>query len=426
MSPHGRPKGESRSAQHEGTRVSAGHGPFDVIVIGLGAMGAATAWQLARRGARVLGLDSHAPPHAMGSSHGATRITRLAVGEGPEYVPLVRRSHAIWRELESDGAAGLYDAVGGLVLGHGAHRSTLHGQGDFVARTIAIAHQFGIDHEVLDSQALRQRFPQLGVSDGEQGYFESEAGLLRPELCVQAQLVRAAALGAKLMTKQVVTHIERQGDSVVVHTATARYTAAQAVLAAGNWTPALAGAPYDCALRVHRQVLHWFAAERPADYAPGRFPVFIWAHGPQAEDAFYGFPIADAHGGVKVATQQYAVACAPDELVRSSPPVEAATMHASHVQGRLRGVTAQRVHAAVCAYTVAPDSRFVIEAHPRIPALVVVSACSGHGFKHSAALGEALAQRLTAGTSAIDLSAFALAAAPAAARQGASGAMPSA
>jgi len=401
------------------------HGPFDVIVIGLGAMGAATAWQLARRGARVLGLDRFAPPHAMGSSHGATRITRLAVGEGREYVPLVRRSHALWRELEADGAAGLYDAVGGLVLGHGAHRSTLHGQGDFVARTMAIAREFGVAHEVLNAQALRERFPQLSVDDGEHGYFEPEAGLLRPERCVQAQLVRAEALGARLMTGQKVTRIEHDGAGVVVHTADARYTAAHAVLAAGNWTPALAGAPYDSALQVHRQVLHWFRAERPANFAPGRFPVFIWAHGPRSEDAFYGMPIADEHGGVKVGTQQYDVACAPDDLLRSSPLAEATAMHATHVHGRLLGVTAERVHAAVCAYTVAPDSRFVIEAHPRIPALTVVSACSGHGFKHSAALGEAVAQRLTEGTSTIDLSPFALAAATSA-RQGASGATPSA
>lgn len=400
--------------------------PFDVIVIGLGAMGAATAWQLARRGVRVLGLDSYAPPHALGSSHGATRITRLAVGEGPEYVPLVRRSHALWRELEADGASRLYDAVGGLVLGHGTHRSAFHGQSDFVGRTMAIAREFGIAHEVLDASALRKRFPQLNVDDDELGYFEPEAGLLRPELCVQAQLVRAEALGAQLRTHQTVTRIERQGDGVVVHTADARYSAAQAVLAAGNWTPALAGAPYAAALQVQRQVLHWFRAERPADFAPDRFPVFIWAHGPQAEDAFYGFPIDDAQVGIKIATQQTTVTCAPDDMARSSPPAEAAALHATHIQGRLHGVTAERVHSAVCAYTVAPDARFVIEAHPQMPALTVVSACSGHGFKHSAALGEALAQRLTEGISSIDLSPFALAAAAASGPQGASGAMPSA
>ena len=164
----------------------------DVIVIGLGAFGSATAYQLARRGATVLGIDRHDPPHAFGSSHGTTRITRLAIGEGEAYVPFVRRSHAIWRELEETTGASLYQPTGGLVMGRpDAARSHLH-KPDFVRRTIDAARRHRIAHELLDAAAIHARFPQFTVEDDVLGYYEPEAGVLRPEACIAAQLDQRA------------------------------------------------------------------------------------------------------------------------------------------------------------------------------------------------------------------------------------------
>ncbi len=379
---------------------------YDAIVIGLGAMGSATLYQLARRGARVLGIDRFNPPHEFGSSHGQTRITRLAVGEGPEYVPLVRRSHELWREMESALGVDLMVQCGGLVLGRPEGDGEMHGQGNFVSATIAVARQFGIAHEVLDARAIGERFAQFVLRGDEVGYFEAESGFLRPERCIAAQLELARSAGAHIVTGQAVAAVKANGTGVEVIASSGTYRAAHAVLSAGAWNPALAGGRFAQLLRVRRQALHWFLPEDPALYAPQRCPIFIWSHGPQSTQAFYGIPVADPHGGVKVGTQQHELDTDPDSAERSVNTAEGEAMHAQHVRGRFRGLSARRSHAAACLYTVAPQSRFVIDRHPEVERAVVVSACSGHGFKHSAALGEALAETVLAGRSTLDLAQF--------------------
>ncbi len=372
-------------------------------------MGSATLYQLAQRGARVLGIDRYTPPHGQGSSHGSTRITRIAVGEGAQYVPLVRRSHEIWRDIEATLDVELLVQCGGLVLGPARGGTELHGQSDFVSSTIAVARQFGIAHEVLDARGIASRFPQFALRGDEHGCFEPGAGFLRPEQCIAAQLELARRAGAHVVTGQVVTAIAAEGAGVAIATASnGSYRAARAVLSAGAWNPALAGGRYAETLSVRRQTLHWFQPDDPAPYAPGRCPIFIWSHGPLSAQAFYGIPLADAHAGVKVGTQQHETDTMPETADREVSAAESATMHAAHVSGRLHGLTARRSHAAACLYTVAPGARFIIDRHPSVAPAIVVSACSGHGFKHSAALGEALAQWLIEGRSAIDLAPFKL------------------
>src|SRR5437588_12028460 len=152
----------------------------EVIVVGLGAMGAAVSWQLARRGVRVIALDRYAPPHDRGSTHGESRITRLAVGEGDEYVPLVRRSHELWREIEAECGETLLTQTGGIVIGGP--------DSDFLERTQEIAARHGIGHESLDGAELRRRFPMFCADEAARGYYEPEAGYVRPESAVAAQL----------------------------------------------------------------------------------------------------------------------------------------------------------------------------------------------------------------------------------------------
>ena len=371
-------------------------------------MGSATLYQLARRGARVLGIDRHTPPHDRGSSHGSTRITRLAVGEGPQYVAFVRRSHQIWREIEAARGVELLVQCGGLVMGPAQGGAALHGQSDFVSGTIAVARQFGITHELLDAASIGKRFPQFTLRGDEHGCFEPTAGFLRPEQCIAAQLELARGAGAHIITGQGVTALAADGPGVAVVSAGNTYRAARAVLSAGAWNPHLAGGRFAEGLSVRRQSLHWFRPEDPAAYAPGRFPIFIWSHGPQSSQAFYGIPVADAHGGVKVGTQQHERDTTPDSVNRDVSESESAALHAEHVRGRLRGITAQRSHASACLYSVAPQSRFIIDRHPAVEHAVVVCACSGHGFKHSAALGEALAEWVLEGRSTLDLAPFRL------------------
>lgn len=381
---------------------------FDTVVIGLGAVGSACLLQLARRGQRVLGIDRFVPPHAHGSSHGETRVTRCAIGEGEAYVPLVLRSHAIWREVEAETGEELLVACGALILANRAGTAEIHGKGDFVRRTIAAAERFAIPHEVLDAAEIARRFPQFRPRGNELGYFEPGGGFLRPERCIAAQLAWARRLGAAVRTGTEVTAIARDGAGVRVTTADgAQYLADDAVLAAGPWAAGLAGAPLAGQLSVTRQVLHWFATEDDAAFAPDRCPVFIWMHGDRAEDSFYGFPSQGAGQGVKVATEQYCERTAhPDLLRREVSAEEARAMFANHVAGRLAGVLPEQLRAAACMYTMTPDAEFLIDRAPDDARLLVVSACSGHGFKHSAGLGEAVAASLTGAEGGADLTPF--------------------
>lgn len=387
----------------------------DILVIGLGAIGSALTYQLARRGTQVLGLDRFHPPHDQGSSHGRTRITRLAIGEGAVYVPLVQRSHALWRELEAVTGESLYRRTGLLVLcAPDTEDALLHGQRGFFGRTVELAQRFGIPHELHDAAALAERFPAFTPRGDERAYHEPDGGVLFPERCVAAHLQQARQHGAQLRLGERVLEITQTGDGSGVRVRTEREVvhAGQVVLTAGAWVPRLAGAAFAPRLTVRRQVLHWFRTTERAAFAPERCPVFMWQHGPQAEDSMYGFPMADEIDGVKVAMEQVSHSSDPDAVERRVSAAEIAAMHALHVRGRLRGVTAESAAAATCLYTSSRDGTFIVDQHPDMPGVTVVSPCSGHGFKHSAGLGEALAQRLLGQTPFTDLAPFALAAQP--------------
>lgn len=378
----------------------------DVAVIGLGAMGAATLYQLARRGASVLGIDRFAPPHEMGSSHGETRITRCAVGEGESYVPFVLRSHAIWRELEAETGETLLEACGLLMMAPRGVRTGHHGKTDFLGRTIGVAERHGIAHELLDGAAVASRFPAFRVAGDADAYLEPGGGFVHPERCIAAQLRRAAALGAGIRTGCTVQGIRRDGQAMLVETDAGPVLADQVVVAAGAWAGKLLGAPFSPVLVPRRQVLHWFPVADEAPFRPGNCPAYIWMHGAQPDDYFYGFPALPGSGAVKVATEQYAEACDPDTVERSVDPRESAAMYEAHIAGRLSGARPGPARAAACLYTVTPDSGFVIDRHPEEERILLVSPCSGHGFKHSAGIGEAVAQLVTEGRSAVDLGPF--------------------
>ncbi|MGE0355707.1 MAG: N-methyl-L-tryptophan oxidase [Burkholderiales bacterium] len=381
--------------------------PWDAIVLGLGAMGSAALYQLARRGLRVLGIDRHSPPHAFGSSHGESRITRLAIGEGEEYTPLAMRSHEIWRAIERETGESLLTVTGGLVVSGAGARAQCHGPG-FFATTVAAARRHGIAHEILDARAIRRRFPPFAVRDDEVGYHEPGAGFLRPERCIAAQLALAQRHGAAVRRGERASGFDEAGGFARLRTDRGEYRARHLVVTAGPWLPELLGATWAGRFTVRRQALFWFAPAGPAEaFAPGRFPVFIWELAGHAQP-IYGFPALDgAAGGVKVATEQHDEATTPDGALREVGPEEARRFFEAKVGPCFPGLSGDCVKAEACLYTMAADFRFVIGAHPDFPTVLVASPCSGHGFKHSAAIGEALAERVVDGRSRIDLSGFA-------------------
>ena len=366
---------------------------FDVIVVGLGAMGSAAAYHLTRQGRRVLGLDRFSPPHALGSSHGQTRIIREAYFEDPRYVPLVQRAYELWTALEREAERRLLLETGGLMIGR-PDSTVVRG-----ARRSAETH--GLRHELLAAAEVRRRFPALRPDDDMVAVWEPRAGILIPEACVAAHLAMARRHGATLRVDEPVLRWEPDGGGVRVASAQGVYAAGQLVLSAGSWLTSLLP---DLALplTVERQPLYWFEACRnAAHFAPERLPIHLWEHAPQRY--LYGFP--DLGDGVKVARHHEGRLTDPDAVDRE--------VHAEEVEA-MRGLVRRYVpdadgplrSTAVCLYTNTPDDHFLIDRHPAHEQVVVASPCSGHGFKFASAIGEALAELLSEGRTRLDLSLF--------------------
>ena len=368
---------------------------YDVAVVGLGAMGSAVAFHLARRGARVLGIDRYAPPHALGSSHGETRIIREAYFEDPRYVPIVQRAYVLWRELEEAVGERLMLQTGGLMIGPG--------DGTLVRGALASATTHRLPHRRLDAGEVARRFPALAPRDDMVAVWEPRAGVLFPEACVRAHLALASRAGAELLTDTPVREWSADGEGFAIMTARGRFHAGALVLAANAWLDRLLpGLRFP--LVVTRQPLFWFEPRAHADrFDPARLPIYLWE--PEPDRFFYGFP---AFGGlVKVAPHGGGAVADPDRVDRE--------VHASEVEAIRRRLGAylpdadgRFVRAAVCLYANTPDGHFVIDRHPEHPRVLILSACSGHGFKFSSAVGEIAGDLLLGPGARFDLRPFAL------------------
>ena len=381
----------------------------DVLVIGLGAMGAATVYQLAKRGVHVVGIDRFSPPHIFGSTHGETRITRQAIGEGAQFVPLALRSHQLWREMEAATGASLFNQCGGIIIARAGAASHMHAQADFYGNTIAAAEAFAIPHEQLNAAEIEARFPQFALQGDEVAYYEPGAGFVFPETCVATQLQLAKQHGAALHLGESVQRITATAGGTVVETSQARYQAGTTVICAGPWMPTLVPS-FASRVVVSRQVLHWFPVTDEVSYQSANCPVYIWHWGDGPDDVFYGFPQASGEPVIKVATEQSAYKCNPESTPVSTPNTtpdtvcrdvsaeELERMFRRHVQHRLKHVNGAALRSATCLYTSTSDANFIIDRLPDQSDTIVVSACSGHGFKHSAAIGEAVAEMAIGGT----------------------------
>jgi sarcosine oxidase len=380
---------------------------FDAIVVGLGAMGSAALYQLAKRGQTVLGIDRYSPPHSYGSSHGESRIIRQAIGEGESYVPLALRSYELFREIEKESGTELLTVTGGLTLEREQSESMLHGRHNFLDRAVRCARKFDIRHEVLAPQDIKKRYPQFAVTD-ERGYFEYDTGFVRPERCVAAQLQLAQKLGAIVKTDAKVDSIDSgSGSEVMVRAGGAVYEAEKVVLAAGPWIGELLPHRFRPFFQVYRQVMYWFAIEDnwQSAFSPGELPIFIWIFETGESFGFYGFPSLDGKT-IKLASEQFAVTTIADETDLRVGDAEKHAAYAAYVRGRLPGLSARCESAVSCLYTTTPDANFVLDFHPDNDRIIIASPCSGHGFKHSAAIGEVLAELAVDGRSKIDISGF--------------------
>jgi len=369
-------------------------------------MGAAVAWQVARLGASVVGIDRYEPPHSLGSSHAETRITRLAVAEGDQYLPFVARSHDIWREIEALTCTRLLHESGGYIVSSAGSASERWS--DFTQATADVAQRHGIDYELLSAAAACAAHPQVAFADEMAIGFEPTAGVVMSDDAVRAQLQLAADAGARVETQCAVTAIEPVDDLVHVTTSSGEITARHVVLAAGAWLPDLVPQPVADQLTVTRQVVYWFEVDDLEAYRPERLPFVMWI-----EETIEGycaiFPApTGAIPAVKILGEQFADETTANDVTRTVSDDEIADFHRRLVAPRFPGVSNRCLKAEVCLYTNTSDDHFLIQSDPRSERITIMSPCSGHGFKHSAALGEAVAQHIVHGASTLDLSPFGL------------------
>jgi sarcosine oxidase len=352
---------------------------FDVVVLGLGAMGSATAYHLARRGRRVLGLEQFTPAHDRGASHGHSRIIREAYFEDPRYVPLLQRAYELWDALQQQAGSRLLVLTGGLMIGPEG--------GELVQGTLASARQHHLSYELLSSADLKHRFPQFATDESTVAVWERRAGALFPEDCIRAHLTQAARAGAILHFEEPVQRWRVLGDGVEVTTSRGTYAAGHLIITAGPWAGQMLqqrGVP----LEVERNVMYWFRPRQDGPFTPDRFPIYIYEY--TQGRFFYGFPALRGEG-VKIAHHHSGDLCTPETIKREVSEDEIQRIRALLAR-HIPDANGELLHTATCMYTNTPDYHFIIDRHPDHPAVTIACGFSGHGFKFSSVVGEILAE----------------------------------
>jgi sarcosine oxidase len=352
---------------------------YDAIVVGAsGGAGSAAAYHLSRRGARVLGLDRHPAGHDLGSSHGKTRVIRMAYFEHPDYVPLLRRAYALWDELENESQKNLFHRTGVVEVGAP--------DGEVVPGVLASAFIHKLEVEQMAGADAMRRFPGLLVPEGLDVVYEPSGGFLDVEDCVVAHADGAARAGATLRTGEEVTAWHATHGGVEVTTDRGHYSADKLVLAPGAWASTLL-ADLGVRFTTLRKTMWWFDAPRPEHQAEHGCPVFLYE---LPEGVFYGTPAVGA-SGIKVAEHTGGrIVPAPRGDDRHEDAEERARV-AAFAQRYLPGVGTRLLTHAVCFYPMSPDDHFLIGVHPEHERVVFAAGLSGHGFKFTSVLGEALA-----------------------------------
>lgn len=396
--------GDTRSSQQKGvvwrplphaqlnTPLFMSHN-YDVIVLGCGGMGSAALAELARRGLRVLGLEQFPLVHDQGSSHGETRIIRLAYYEHPDYVPLLRRTFARWYELEQECGEQLLTETGMLSLGEP--------QSELITGIQRAAAEHSLRLEKYTAQEVQQRWPQWKLPESYVGVFENVAGYLRVERCVRAQLQVAGRHGAHIIADTPVLSWDADANSVTVRTANEIYRAAKLVIAGGAWNPTLLGG-LNLPLTVARMVPCWFEVPDPQVFSRQRFPCFIHTS-PAGE--FYGFPQIDGQGLKLAPHHNTNEVSSPAEVDRTTSERDEKQVR-SFANEWMTVPLGRCLKRSVCMYTLTPDRHFLIDRHPQHDNVIFAGGFSGHGFKFASVVGEILADLATSGTTALPIEMF--------------------
>jgi sarcosine oxidase len=367
---------------------------YDAIVLGVGGMGSAALFELARRGRRALGLEQFTPGHDRGSSHGQTRVIRKAYYEHPDYVPLLHRAYERWYELEQRCGRRLFVECGCLSVGPP--------DGEVVPGVLRAAAGHHLPVEALSATDLRRRFPAFRFGGEVSAVLERDAGFLYVEECVRAHADEARRLGAEMRADEAAVSWETTAGGVVVRTTKGEYAADRLVVTAGAWAGWLL-AGLGLPLTVLRKVLLWFGTSDPAALRRDLFPIYM-AETPSG--FYYGFPVIDGLGH-KVARHDGGVVADPAAIDRAVTAADADECRA-FLRAHLPAADGPLRDGRVCMYTVTPDHHFLIDRHPELPQVVIAAGFSGHGFKFASVVGEVLADLAENGRTALPVGMFRL------------------
>ena len=366
---------------------------YDAIVVGLGALGSGAAYWLARRGARVLGLEQFEFGHARGSSHDWSRIIRKSYFT-PAYVELAKAAYDAWEALEKDAGEQVVFKTGGLDIGPSDGAIALSTYADSMRAC-------NVYFEELDAHEIRKRWPVWRIDDDIQGLFQPDSGIVAAERATAALRRTAAAFGAELREQTPVTALETDGGEITVEADGQRYRAGKLIVAAASWTPRLLAhfgmrTPFE----VTKEQVMYFQARDLRGFALGEFPIWIWMDDP----SFYGFPVFGESDAVKITQDCGGNAVDPETRGFEEDPDITARVR-RFVERRLPSALGPIVRLKTCLYALTPDRDFIVDTLPEFPN-VSVAVGGGHGFKFASVIGRILSD-LALGTGVdADLAAF--------------------
>jgi sarcosine oxidase len=366
---------------------------YDVIVLGLGGMGSATLCHLARRGLRVLGLERFDLVHEYGSSHGLTRIIRLAYWEHPTYVALLRRSYELWRELESGFGERLLYITGSVDAGPPGS-SIFQG-------ALKSSELHGLPHQVMDGAELHRRFPGYGLPRTMQCLYQPDGGFLLPERCNVAHVAQALSARAEVRYREPVLEWGIAGGHAWVRTARARYEAGRLVICAGPWASKLVPELAELAVP-ERQVVAWLQPLHGEHFAMGNFPVFNLE---VEEGRYYGFPSFLVPGFKFGKYHHLGEQVDPDMMDREPRPDDEELLRA-FARRYFPDGTGPTLMLKACLFTNSPDRHFILDLHPEHPEVAIAAGFSGHGYKFCSVVGEIMADLAQRGETGHDIEFF--------------------
>ena len=368
---------------------------YDVIVIGVGGMGSAAVYHLARRGRSVLGLEQFDIPHDRGSSHGTNRIIRLAYWEHPSYVPLLRRAYELWRELEHRAQERLLIITGGIDAGP-EDSPTVKGS----LLSCDIHH---LPHDTLTAEELHKRFPGYRLARDMVAVYQPDGGFVMSERAIVAHVMAAQALGAEVRAREPVLHWGPEGGGVRVSTPQGTYAAERLVITAGPWARHLVPSLAQTAVP-ERQVLLWAQPLKPEHFQPATFPVFNME---SPRGRFYGFPIYGVPG-FKIGKYHHRLEHTDADAVDREIHPEDEVVLREGIRRYFPDADGPTMAMKTCLFTNSPDEHFILDRHPEHENVVIAAGFSGHGYKFASVVGEIMADLALEGRSPFDLSLFGL------------------